>query len=50
MKAKEKDLDKIKSETTRRPFQWVAKKYRFSEELTTEGTDILQTFYIQQKN
>ena len=41
MKAKEKDLDKIKSETTRRPFQWVAKKYRFSEELTTKGTDIL---------
>ena len=50
MKTKEKDLAKIKSETTRRPFQRVAKKYRFSEELTTEGTDILQTFYIQQKN
>lgn len=38
-----KDLDKIKSETMRRPFQWVAKKYHFSDELAAKGTDILKT-------
>ena len=37
------DLDKIKKETMRRPFQWVAKKYHFSEELTAKGTAILKT-------
>ena len=45
----EQDLEKIKSETMRRPFQWVAKKYRFSDELTTKGTNILKTLAYNRK-
>src|SRR5689334_14950083 len=41
------DLDKIKDEMMRRPFQWVAKKYEFSDELTQKGMDLLRnTTYL----
>jgi putative hydrolase of the HAD superfamily len=35
-------FDKIKDEIMRRPFQVVARKYHFSEELTQQGTRLLQ--------
>jgi len=43
----EKDLENIKDETMRRPFQWVARKYNFSDELLQRGVDLLRnTNYV----
>jgi putative hydrolase of the HAD superfamily len=41
------EMDKIKDELMRRPFQLVAKKYGFSDELTQRGMDLLKnTTYL----
>ena len=43
------DLDKIKNEIMRRPFQVVAEKYHFSDELTRNGVEILKNLAYKGK-
>lgn len=44
--AYEGELEGIRSDIMRKPFQWVAKAYHFSEKLTCDGIDLLQNLTV----